>query len=80
MTVLQFPARDEYEAKLFRTNGWTIAGTLCGNVDVATPHGTYCMTPDELQALIVVLTNSRSDVLANSRPFSDPRIYEGEKP
>jgi len=69
-----------YEAKLFEAHGWQIAGTLCGCIDVATPaSGTYAMTPDEVQALIVALTNARADVLANSRPFSDPRIYEGRQ-
>lgn len=67
-----------YTAKLFDANGWKAAGTLCGCVDIATPDsGTYCLTPDETQDLIVALTNARADVLANSRPLHDPRIYEG---
>jgi hypothetical protein len=78
--IFQFPSRPEYEAKAFHAAGWTIAGTLCGNVDVAMPDGTYCMTPDEVQTLIVALTNARADVLANSAPLHDPRIYEqGER-
>ncbi len=50
------------------------SGTLCGNLDLATPNGTWCLTPDEMQNLIVALTNARQDVLSNSRPFSDPRL------
>lgn len=79
MTVIAFPQR-LYEAKLFRAHGWTLAGTLCGNIDVATPEsGTYCLTPDEAQALIVAITNARADVLANSNPLGDPRIFDGER-
>lgn len=79
MTVIPF--RRQYEAKMFQAVGWKVAGTLCGNVDVATPEsGTYCMSPDEIQALIAALTNARADVLSNSEPYSDPRIYEGPRP
>lgn len=80
MSVIQFHRHPYYEAKLFRANDWSIAGTLCGNVDVATTDGTYCITPDEVQALIVALTNARADVLTNAAPLHDPSIYEqGER-
>ena len=66
-----------YNAKIFRVQGWTISGTLCGHIDVATPDaGIYVMSPGELQDLIVGLTQSRLDVLAHSNPMSDPRLYD----
>ncbi len=71
---------EEYDAKLFTVGtvygDFKIAGTLCGAVDVALPIGkTLTLTSDEVAALIVALSASRQDVLANSRPFTDPRLY-----
>ena len=71
--------REEYEAKLFVVDTvygeFKIAGTLCGAIDIALPIGkTMTLTPNEVRSLIIALTNSRDDVLQNSRPFSDPRL------
>ena len=69
--------RQEYDAKLFTVDTvygeFKIAGTLCGAIDVALPIR-KTLTPDEAQLLIIALSNSRDDVLRNSRPFDDPRL------
>lgn len=68
-----------YEAKLFQTHtelgDFKAAGTLCGHIDFVGPwKGTYTLSPDEAQAVAVMLQNARADVLEHSRPFSDPRL------
>ena len=73
--------REEYVAKPFKVDTiygeFNIAGTLCGCIDVALPVGkTLTLTPDEAQSLITALTNSREDVLTNSRSLTDHRLYE----
>jgi len=69
-----------YEAAAFPVNtaeGRFIAsGTLCGNIDFATPDGTWCLSPDEAAALAIALKCARGDVLDNSDPLHDPRIIE----
>ena len=72
-------ARRSYNARPFVVHTiygtFHVSGTLCGHIDVAIPQGgTLCLTPDEAASLIDALTHSRADVLANSRPFDDPRL------
>jgi hypothetical protein len=47
-------------------------------IDFATPaSGTYTISPDEAQDLIFALQRARGDVLENSNPAGDPRLYDG---
>lgn len=58
---------------------WEASGTLCGHIDFVVPGaGTYVLSPDEIVALIAVLAAARSDVLKNSDPHGDPRLYDLE--
>ena len=70
----------QYSAKQFTAEvdgvTWLFSGTLCGSVDIATPAGTFCLTPDEILAVIAALNSARQDVLKGARPYSDPRIVE----
>ena len=67
-----------YSAKQFtaQVDGkeWLFSGTLCGNVDMATTAGTFCLTPREVRAIIAALQSAQMDVLQNSNPNGDPRI------
>lgn len=68
-----------YEAKKFAAptlyGSFKSSGTLCGNIDFATPSaGTYCLSPVEAQQIIIMLTQARDDVMRNSDPRHDPRI------
>jgi hypothetical protein len=75
MTVVAFPARArEYVAKVFWSGPFSMSGTLCGSIDITDGHRTHCLTPEEVADLIANLHAVRADVLANSRPFTDPRI------
>lgn len=71
-----------YNAKLFTAQTepgeWKAAGTVCGHIDFVIPGAkiTHCISPDEAQAIIVMLTNARADVLENSNPNGDPRLYD----
>lgn len=87
MSVVEFrrPSQRLYEAKSFSAAiggaEWRMSGTLCGNIDLATPAGTFCLSPDEAQCLIASLAKARTDVLENSGPQSDPRLYDdGNRP
>ena len=77
MSIVQFKPR-EYTAKQFTAEVggkvWLFSGTLCGAVDMATPDGTWCLTPDEILHVIAALQSARDDVLQNSNPNSDPRL------
>jgi hypothetical protein len=37
-------------------------------------RGSYPISPDEAQSIIVMLQQARADVLANSDPLHDPRL------
>lgn len=80
MTEVVVPfARKLYEAKPFSVSciygQFKARGTLCGNIDFVGPfRGCYTLSPDEAQALIVMLQAARADVLENSEPYHDPRI------
>lgn len=68
-----------YEAKGFPAHtvhgDWQARGTLCGHIDFVGPwQGTYCLSPDEALAVIVMLKQARADVLEHSEPLTDPRI------
>ena len=78
MTVVPFKPLS-YEAKLFKASTefgqFMAAGTLCGHVDFVGPwKGTYTLSPDEIQAVIIMLQNARADVLEHSDPLHDPRL------
>ena len=82
MSVVAFP-HSLYEAKVFSariTDGeFRASGTLCGHIDLIGPfRGTYVLSPDEAQALIVMLQQARADVLEKSNPIGDPRLYDGK--
>lgn len=67
-----------YEAKPFSAQTefgqFRASGTICGCIDFVGPfEGTYVLSPDEVLSLVIALQNARTDVLQNSRPFSDPR-------
>ena len=69
-----------YEAKRFNADTalgeFAASGTLCGHVDFIGPFkGTYCLSPDEVLGLITMLQQARIDVLSNSDPVDDPRLY-----
>ncbi len=75
MTVVPF--RRLYDAQRFDAGEFAASGTLCGCIDVVGPfRGTLTLTPDEVAGLIRILRAARSDVLANSDPRSDPRLYD----
>lgn len=79
MNVVQFPS--PYTAKAFSVavgNGrFKLSGTLCGCIDMAVPGGpTFVLTSDEAFALAQALLASRHDVLENSSPNHDPRLYD----
>jgi hypothetical protein len=77
MTVI--PIRTEYEARQFEVHGFKISGTLCGHIDFAVPNGkTYVLSPDEMADLIAAMQAARHDVLENSRPSSDARLYDAQ--
>lgn len=69
-----------YTAKQFTAQigmvTWKFSGTLCGAVDMATDAGTFCLTPDEILAVVAALQSARDDVLKNSNPNNDPRIMD----
>lgn len=65
-----------YSAKLFESGPFKTAGTLCGHIDFATPGGTHVLNVDELDDLVAALLGAREDVIRNSRPLSDPRLYD----
>lgn len=77
MSVVKFKPH-EYTAKQFTAvvgdKKWLFSGTLCGAVDMATPSGTWCLTPDEIPLVIAALQSARDDVLQNSNSNGDPRI------
>jgi hypothetical protein len=53
------------------------SGTLCGSIDfVGAFKGCYTLTPDEALAVIVMLQQARADVLENSNPNGDPRLFD----
>ena len=73
----------QYSAKGFHViigkNRWQASGTLCGHIDFVVPEsGTYCLSPDEIEAIIIMLKQARHDVLENSDPQGDLRLYEPE--
>jgi hypothetical protein len=70
------PFDRSYNAKQFSAGDWLASGTLCGCIDIATPNGTFCLTPDEAAALTRAIDLARVDVLANSSPLHDPCIFE----
>lgn len=80
MTVV--PLRPKlYQAKAFRAETtfgrFEASGTLCGHIDFIGPwRGSYPISPDEAQAIIIMLQQARADVLENSDPLHDPRIVE----
>lgn len=84
MTVVAFPtrAREEYVAAVFKSGQFTVAGTLCGCVDVhnaEVPAGgrpVWTLTIPELDGLRTALRRARDDVVESSRPFTDPRIVD----
>lgn len=54
---------------------WQASGTLCGHIDFVIPQsGTFCLSPDEAHAVVLMLTQARHDVLEHSDPIHDPRI------
>lgn len=66
-----------YEAKRFVAGDFEASGTLCGHIDFVVPLGkTYSLSPDEALALIAILQGVREDVLNNSDPLHDPRIFD----
>lgn len=70
------PLRKLYRAERFESGEFAASGTVCGCVDVVGPFpGTLVLTPDEVVGLIGILRAARADVLANSDPFGDPRLY-----
>ena len=71
------PFRKLYSARRFNAGEFTASGTLCGCIDMVGPfRGTLTLTPDEVAGLIRVLGAARADVLANSDPLGDPRLYD----
>lgn len=69
-TAKQFAAQTEF-------GEFIASGTLCGHIDFAGPfNGIYTLSPDEALAIIVMLQRARTDVLENSDPMHDPRLYE----
>ncbi len=69
-----------YQAKAFTADTsfgrFEVSGTLCGHIDFVGPFkGSYPLTPDEALRLIVMLQQARADVLENSDPLHDPRLY-----
>lgn len=74
-----------YEAKGFSVQTpdgeWQASGTLCGNIDFVVPirGGTFCLSPDEAQAIVLMLTQARHDVLEHSDPYGDPRIFPDQE-
>lgn len=68
-----------YEAQIFAVETecgeFRASGTLCGHIDFVGPFGgCFPLSPDEAHGLIAMLQAARADVLANSRPFNDPRL------
>lgn len=80
--VVEFKAAPRlYEAKSFeattRLGQFAASGTLCGHIDFIGPfQGCYPLSPDEAFALIVMLQQARADVLENSNPNGDPRLFD----
>lgn len=77
--VIEQPAA-LYTAKPFRANTvfgqFEASGTLCGHIDFVGPFkGCYSLSPDEALAVIVMLQRAREDVLENSDPVGDPRLF-----
>jgi hypothetical protein len=78
MTTIPFKPR-LYQAKAFRAvtevGKFEASGTLCGHIDFIGPwRGSYPISPDEAQSIIIMLQQARADVLANSDPLHDPRL------
>ena len=74
-----------YEAKQFWVfvgesgEQFKMSGTLCGCIDLAVPNGpTFCLTPDEATMLAQALLEATKDVVNNSDPNNDPRLYDAE--
>jgi hypothetical protein len=70
-----------YEAKCFevdlRGSKFIASGTLCGHVDFVVPRrGTYTLNPYEILKLTKMLQEASEDVLSNSDPEGDPRLYD----
>jgi hypothetical protein len=70
-----------YKAKRFEVdlNGskFVASGTLCGHVDFVVPRrGTYTLSPYEILKLTKMLQDASEDVLSNSDPEGDPRLYD----
>lgn len=73
-----------YYAKEFHADTafglFAASGTICGRIDFIGPfEGSYPLSVDEISALIVMLQNARSDVVDNSSPLSDPRLYSSKR-
>jgi len=64
--------RPGYTAQLFRVlvdgEEWKFSGTRCGHIDMATPDGTFVLTPEEAGYIIAGLRAARADVLAHAEP------------
>lgn len=78
--ILKFKSNNDYCAKLFIVKtvygDFKIAGTLCGNIDVALPHSsTLALTIEEVDLLVSALVGSREDVRSSASP-SDSRIIK----
>lgn len=76
--IIQFPGDRLYNAKRFPVTiegaEWSCSGMIEGLIELHTPDRSWPLTPDEAHALVIALSNSRIDVLENSRPNCDPRI------
>lgn len=84
--IIQFK-NSEYIAKEFSVclegGEFKASGTLCGHIDFVVPlrqckSATFVLSPDEAKKIAEMLRNAASDVLLNSRPYDDPRLYEKE--
>jgi hypothetical protein len=78
MTTIPFKPK-LYHAKTFtaetEVGQFGASGTLCGHIYFIGPwKGSYPISPDEAQAIIIMLQQARADVLANSDPLHDPRL------
>lgn len=70
-----------YSAKLFSVptvyGSFRVAGTICGNIDIAVPQGhTLCLSQEEAVALARALMKAKDDVFLHSRPDGDPRLVD----
>lgn len=82
MSVIEFkPPSNLYTAKAFTAQTavgpFGASGTICGHIDIIGPfQGTYCLSPDEVESLIIMLKQARGDVLDNANPNGDPRLFD----